>query len=282
MSIRKIIQVISAIAINSWPGLNPSAGKTLYQGQLKSICVPVLNCYSCPLAWGSCPIGAFQQTLKMGVFPLFITGFFSLTGIISGRFVCGWLCPFGFLQEMLFKVRSFKLHMPRFARYIKYGVLALTLTLPFLIHQPVFCKYICPAGTVEASIWQVLMNPQLIMSIGFFFTLKYMMLFIFIAGSITYRRFFCTTLCPIGAIYGIFNKVSMLRMHVDENRCTKCGNCRLNCPMDISIYENTQDVDCIRCFECIKACPHQAVSKSFALLPSGKKDRSSGGIQDSV
>ncbi len=182
---------------------------------------------------------------------------------------------------MIYKLKTVKFHLPQFSRYIKYGVLILTVSLPFLIHQPVFCKYVCPAGTIEASIWQVLMNPALIMSIGFFFTLKYMMLFIFIIGSMTYKRFFCVTLCPIGAIYGLFNKISLLRMYIDKDKCTECGNCRLNCPMDISIYENTQNVDCIRCFECIKACPHQAVSKSFSILPQ-KKDRSSYGSPDSV
>lgn len=263
--IRRIVQTISMIVINSYPGIKPGAGKFLYQGNLKQICVPILNCYSCPLAWGSCPIGSVQQSLKVGIIPLFAAGFFGAIGILTGRLVCGWLCPFGFLQEILFKIKTVKLRLPTWTRYIKYAVLMLTIIVPIFLHQPFFCKFICPSGTLGASIWQILMQPMLIESIGFYFTLKYLFLFIFISGSITFKRFFCVTLCPIGAIYGLFNKISLLRMKTDMNKCTECEQCRLNCPMDISIYKNSNHFDCIRCFKCISVCPHNAVTNNIPI-----------------
>lgn len=266
---RRIVQIISAIAFNSYLGINPGNNRFLYQGALKKLCVPILNCYSCPLAWGSCPIGSVQQSLKIGLIPYFAAGMFGTIGILTGRLVCGWLCPFGFIQEMLYKIRSFKMNLPFFTRYIKYIALAATIIVPVLLHQPFFCKFICPAGTGEASIWQILMQPMLIQSIGFYFTLKYMFLFIFIAGSITFKRFFCVTLCPIGALYGLFNRFSLLRMHVDHKKCTECDQCRLNCPMDISIYKDSNHFDCIRCFQCIKSCPHNAVTHNLPLPSPG-------------
>ncbi len=264
--IRRIVQIISTILANGYFKINPNKGIFMYQGNLKKVCVPFLNCYSCPLAYGSCPIGAFQQTLKLHIFPYFITGFFTIIGLLSGRFVCGWLCPFGLLQELLYKINTYKMKLPKFARYIKYFVLLLTISVPFLFHEPFFCKFICPAGVFEASIWQLLMQPMLIDSIGFFFTLKYMFFIIFIAGSITYKRFFCVTLCPIGAIYGLFNKISLLQLKVNKDKCTKCNNCQINCPMDIAIYKDETHYDCIRCMKCIPACPHNAVTSNVILI----------------
>ncbi|MDY6787955.1 MAG: 4Fe-4S binding protein [candidate division WOR-3 bacterium] len=285
---RRISQVFFTILFNSYPGVNPGERSFMYQGSLKKVCVPILNCYSCPLAWGSCPIGSFQQTLKSGIIPFFIIGFFGIIGMLSGRFVCAWLCPFGLLQELLYKIKSIKITIPGFMRYFKYGILGLTVLIPVFWHEPFFCKFICPAGTGEASIWQILMQPMLINSIGFFFTLKYMFLIVFIAGSITMKRFFCVTLCPIGAIYGLFNRISLLKINVQKdaakpNACTECNNCRNHCPMDIAIYRNAAHFDCIRCMKCIDVCPNGSVSSNIPYFNQGQReDASSGDISGSV
>ena len=71
----------------------------IYQGNVKTMCVPGLNCYSCPAATGACPIGAFQAVVGSSKFKFtyYITGFFILLGVLLGRFICGFLCPFGLL-----------------------------------------------------------------------------------------------------------------------------------------------------------------------------------------
>ena len=73
----------------------------IYQGNAKTVCVPGLNCYSCPAATGACPIGAFQAVVGSSRFKFsyYITGFFILFGVILGRFICGFLCPFGWFQD---------------------------------------------------------------------------------------------------------------------------------------------------------------------------------------
>lgn len=272
---RRIIQFVSAFIMNSFLFLNPKEGITLYQGKLKSVCVPILNCYSCPLAWGSCPIGAAQQTLKMMRIPYFIFGFFGIIGAFIGRYGCGNLCPFGLLQEYLFKIKTKKLRIKRVFRLTKFIFLALTLLMPILIHQPFFCKYVCPAGTIEASIAQIVMNPSLIQLLGFYFYLKVFFVILFFAGAITIKRFFCVVFCPIGAIYGLFNKISLLQIKLDKSKCTKCGTCNAVCPMDINIYENTADYDCIRCFECVNKCPFNALSKGTILNSPSSREKSS-------
>ncbi len=81
----------------------------IFKGSLKHVCVPGLNCYSCPGAVASCPIGALQALLNQRGFqiPFGVLGFFFLFGSIFGRFVCGWLCPFGLVQDLLHKIPVF-------------------------------------------------------------------------------------------------------------------------------------------------------------------------------
>ena len=106
----------------------------LYQGAGKTVCVPGLNCYSCPAASGACPIGAFQAVVGSSKFSFsyYITGFLILLGVLLGRFICGFLCPFGWFQELLHKIPTKKLSTKRLKplTYLKYAVL---LVMVFLL-----------------------------------------------------------------------------------------------------------------------------------------------------
>ena len=78
----------------------------IYRGALKNYCVPGLSCYSCPGALGSCPIGSLQAVLgsRNYRFAFYVFGFLMMVGALCGRFVCGWLCPFGLVQDLLHKI----------------------------------------------------------------------------------------------------------------------------------------------------------------------------------
>ena len=126
----------------------------IYQGKGKTVCVPGLNCYSCPAASGACPIGAFQAVVGSSKFRFsyYITGILILLGVLLGRFICGFLCPFGWLQELLHKIPGKKLSTKKLRplTYLKYVILLLAVVLlPALIvndvgmGDPYFCKYIC-------------------------------------------------------------------------------------------------------------------------------------------
>ena len=102
---------------------NPLLGNfisgTIYQGDLKKMCTPGLNCYSCPAAITSCPIGAMQFFLagfRQSV-SLFVTGFLISIGAVLGRLICGYVCPMGLLQDLIYKIRTPKLkHLVRYSR----------------------------------------------------------------------------------------------------------------------------------------------------------------------
>lgn len=276
MDNRRISQIITTISTNAH--INGFLKGTIYRGETKKLCVPGLNCYSCPGAIASCPIGSLQAVIGSlrYDFSLYIVGLMSLVGVIFGRFICGWLCGFGLMEELLYKIPCKKIKInPRVNHvltYLKYIILALfVILLPmflvneFAISPPYFCEYICPVGTLEGGIPLILMNQSLRDVLGYLFMWKMFVLLTIIMASILIYRPFCRYLCPLGAFYALFNRVSFYQYEVDKNKCTHCNDCVRKCNMDIEIYSNPNSPECIRCGECVKSCPTQAITKGFQI-----------------
>lgn len=269
-SFRHTFQTLWGIATNSF-AVGFLKGK-IYQGKLKYLCVPGLNCYSCPGALGSCPIGALQAVLgsKNHKFAFYVVGFLMFLGAICGRFVCGWLCPFGLIQDLLNKVpfpkklKTFKLDKP--LRYLKYVILALfVVILPmfaldeYSISDPWFCKYICPAGTLEGGIPLAILNQGIRDTIGWLYAYKITILLVLIFLSLIIYRPFCKYICPLGAIYSAFNQISIVKLQCDENKCVHCGKCKAECKMNVDPVKEPNSAECIRCGKCIDKCPVDAL-----------------------
>lgn len=276
---RRLVQIITALGTNSY--IKGFLNGNIYKGKIKQFCVPGLNCYSCPGALGSCPIGSLQAVIGSidYYFSFYVLGLISLFGSLIGRLVCGWICPFGFIQELLYKIKSkkFRISGRNPLKYLKYVLLLVFVILMpmFLVNQvgigaPAFCKYICPAGTLEAGIPLTLLNPSLRQAIGFIFSWKVFLLVVTIVASILIYRPFCRFICPLGAIYGVFNPISLYRLEVAEDKCIKCNKCTRTCKLDIETYKTPNSPECIRCGDCIKACPTNAITSKFRLK-SGKK-----------
>ena len=237
----------------------------LYNGKIKQVCVPGLNCYSCPAATGACPIGSFQAVVGSSKFNFsyYITGILIFFGVMLGRFICGFLCPFGWFQDLLHKLpgKKFSTKTLKPLRYIKYGILAIAVVaLPvFLtnsagIASPYFCKYICPQGILEGGIPLSVVDANIRAALGKLFTWKFGILVSIIILSILFYRPFCKWICPLGACY-----------HVDQHKCVSCGKCSRICKMDVDITKNNAHTECIRCGECVKACPTKAISVQWGL-----------------
>lgn len=273
---RNFIQLMTAALINGY-AIGFKEGR-IYRGSTKRLCVPVLNCYSCPGALGACPIGSMQSVLcgNGSRVSFYILGVLMLFGVILGRAVCGFLCPFGLMQGVLYKIPFIKKNLPkradRILRYVKYLVLILFVVLlpifarnEFGIGTTWFCKYICPAGTLEAGVPLLITNASLRTSIGGLFYWKASILIVLILASfITYRPF-CKYLCPLGAFYGLFAKISMARMELDKSACTECHVCEKKCDMQVDILKNINSAECIQCGKCIDVCPNGAIKRRFGL-----------------
>ncbi|MCR5531283.1 MAG: 4Fe-4S binding protein [Lachnospiraceae bacterium] len=242
----------------------------IYKGNVKSVCVPGLNCYSCPGAVGSCPLGSLQSSLVNVRFsaPYYILGTLLLFGLFLGRFICGFLCPVGLLQELLHRIPSPKLKKNRVTRVLSYGkyvFLALfVIAVPLLKYAPGFCKYICPAGTFEAGLPLVFRNKVLQSLLGRLFTFKVLILVLVLILCVFCFRAFCRFVCPLGAIYSFFHPVSVFGVKVDTDRCTHCNACVNRCPMDI---RKVGDRECVHCGDCIDVCPEHCIRYATDLSP---------------
>ena len=274
---RLTVQAAAFLLMN--PKLHHFFLGTIEQGKTKSVCVPGLNCYSCPAAIGACPIGSLQNTMNGGwkkpAFPFYVLGFLLLFGLTLGRWICGWLCPFGWVQDLVYRIPFFKkirtFRFERYLRWLKYAVLGvLVIGLPLLsafkgVLVPWFCKLLCPSGTLFGGIPLVLANPSLRGQLGFLFWWKVGVLASLLLLSLLISRPFCRYLCPLGAIYGMFNRIALVHLRFDSEKCVDCGKCASVCPMGIDPKAQFNSAECIRCGRCARACPTDSLAVRFGL-----------------
>lgn len=269
---RRYTQLIAAVLFNFH--LTGFFSGTISKSPLKGICAPGLNCYSCPGATLSCPLGSLQGALSKASYklPLYMLGTILLMGIFFGRLICGFLCPFGLLQELLYKLPIKKLKKNRFTRalsYLKYVILAVfVVVIPIVKMEPSFCKYICPAGTLEAGLPLTLLNENLRALLGGLFSWKVFVLVLVIFLTMILYRAFCRFLCPLGAILSFFNSVSFFGIKREEKSCTHCDACVKMCKMDV---RKPGDHECISCGECQRVCAAGAIR--FKTMPLNPKER---------
>lgn len=263
---RRLIQLCAALLYNL--NLKGFAEASIYKGKSKGLCVPGLNCYSCPGAVGSCPLGTLQNALSAmdRKLPFYILGVLLLFGVTMGRTICGFLCPFGLVQELLYKIPVPKIKKNRVTQElskVKYVILAVfVVILPVVFKAasglpvPAFCKYICPAGTLEGGIPLVLLDDSLSGLAGALFHWKVLVLAVILVSACFLYRSFCRILCPLGAIYFLFAPVALLGVRIDRDTCVDCGRCVRTCKMDV---RQVGDRECIQCGECMKECNVDAI-----------------------
>ena len=281
---KNIIQALATLATNA--NLKGFFEGRIYTGNTKVACVPGLNCYSCPGAVGSCPIGSLQAVIGSKKFSIsyYVFGIMILIGALLGRLVCGLLCPFGFVQDLLYKIPTPKFKIPekidRPLRALKYIILLVfVILLPmFLTNQfglgaPYFCKLICPAGTLGGALPLLATNEGLRATIGFLFFWKLSILIVIVALSIFTYRPFCKYICPLGAFYSFFNKIGFYKMEFVQDKCVNCGLCEKSCKMDINVRANPNSLECIRCGACTAACRHDALVMTYAGFGKKKEDK---------
>ena len=268
---RFIIQAIStALANGNLPGW--LTGR-LYRGPIKTVCVPGLNCYSCPGALGACPVGSWQSSMS-GVapkFPLYVLGLLLLFALAFGRMICGWLCPFGLVQDLLHRVPVPKFGKKPWMRSLtrfRWAMLALAGAGAYLAYlgagvgKPLFCAYVCPAA----------LRPELFSATGWLTVWKGALLAVLLVAMTAVYRPFCRFLCPLGLWYGFWNRLALFGVTVEEEKCVHCGRCAAVCPMDA---EMAGDAHCISCGRCVNVCPTAAIS--FRKLGVGEKDQETEG-----
>lgn len=260
--LRRVSQIgVGTLLFNSYWGVLQT--KMVYGGPLRNVCVPGLNCHSCPTALMGCPIGMMQHFSATHRIPWFLIGFLGIIGLVSGRFTCGWLCPWGLLQDVLHRFKKLTVRIPKLLIYFKYAVLVgVVIILPYFTYEHWFSK-LCPNGALIAGIPWVLWNPvdpEIGITaldpaeVGTMFTIKMIILGAFLLLFLVIKRPFCRTVCPLGAIYALFNRISLVSLKV-KGTCTDCAQCPAICPTDLEVRTQVNSEGCIKCLECTQ-CEH--------------------------
>ncbi len=250
---RRIIQLISLISLNSY--FKGFINRINYGGSLKKICIPVINCWSCPSALTGCPIGAIEVYVKSGQIPYVPILYILVPGALLGRFFCGFICPAGFLQELLFRFKTKKFKINRNLSYLPvFSLIFSVIIFSYLSSQAWFSRYLCPIGTIQASIPWVILDEGIRNNIGGVFIYKIFFLIFLILMCIFVFRFFCRVLCPLGFVLGVFNKVAFLKIRYFGENCDRCTNCKDICPVELKIPEEVNNFQCIRCMNCVNIC----------------------------
>jgi len=243
---------------------------------LKWFCAPLLNCHSCALAWFACPIGVFVHYSGYRVFPFLAVGIVLLLAVLLGRLLCGWLCPFGLLQDLLHKIPSRKFGLPRWTRWIKYGILlGMVILAPFFLGEQTMCSFcrICPASAVQVTV------PNLVKAgfsgLGTQTLVKLTFLATVIVLGIFCCRSFCRVFCPLGALLAPLNYISFWTVKTPTTDCTLCGKCDALCPVAgnpslraAAGVDPGRTAECIACTECQSVCPRNGVDKSATITQS--------------
>lgn len=239
---RALVQVLSLVGLNS------------FFWQPRSICVPAFNCHSCPAATFACPVGVLVNFSSLRIFPFVALGIIGLAGVFGGRIWCGYVCPFGFFQDLLHKIPSRKLRLPRAAGYLSWVLLGgLVFALPYFLPELNlnYCTY-CPVGTLESAIPWAAMGVASIWRVSF--ALRVGVLLAIILLAVFVNRGFCRSLCPLGAMLSVFNRFSLLRIRQENESCNSCGLCASKCPVDIDPVEDMNNGACVRCMNCTTRC----------------------------
>ena len=228
---------------------------------------PYFFCVACPGAVANCPIGALQHSvlgfdtgawLKLGLYTL---GFVAVVSVLVGRAFCGWACPMGSLQDLISPVSdkvTKRFRVPRIwdGRFLKYGTLIFVLIAAWIFRTKAFCLFE-PGGMITATI------PTLGVSLitgerwvaGKYLEIKIIYTLVFFVTVFMITRAWCRFLCPYGALVAPFNRISLLHLRQNEEKCIHCGLCTRTCPMKIDAEHEQRSNECILCGRCVEVCP---------------------------
>jgi len=265
---QRLVQTLSLIILNS----------NLRGAETFAVCLPVMHCNACPLSWTICPIFRMSELIQyhQSIFTSdwLIIGIMLAACVVVGRFFCGWICPAGFVQDLLYKIPSPKFEIPAFMQWLKYGFLTITVIIvSYFAGKEVsyfFCSF-CPTASIESVIPAMIFSPEYVIGAAGFW--RFLVLAIVLVLVIMNNRNFCKIMCPIGALVAITNKFSLFSMKLAADKCIHCHKCDANCPMDVQV-ENcaktgkkvSRDLECIECLTCESVCPTNAIKNNSHIL----------------
>jgi len=265
---QRFVQTLSLFVLNS----------NFRGAEVYGFCLPVMHCNACPLSWTLCPISKISELLQfhesLVSMEWLVIGAMLAACVVVGRFFCGWICPAGFIQDLLYKIPSPKVRIPDSLQWMKYGFLVITVMLvAYFWGKEVslfFCSF-CPTATIESVIPAMIFLPEYVIGAAGYW--RFLVLAIVLVLAIANHRNFCKIMCPIGAFVAITNKFSLFSLKLNAGKCIHCHKCDKNCPMTVPV-ENcattgkkiSRDLECIECLTCESVCPTTAITNNSHIV----------------
>lgn len=250
--------------------------------RVHSFCGPVFHCYSCPLALVACPIGVIANFSALHLVPFAAIGTLVVFGATVGTAVCGWACPFGFLQDAAARIPTPRFELPRWAGYFRYlALVGFVILVPYLwgeAHPLFFCR-LCPAGALEGALPNTIRTARAGQGLMLPSTTKLTILVVFLLAMLFTVRPWCRLVCPLGAIFSVFNRASIFVLRFKTDTCKICGQCAKMCPYGVLPTSNVNNGRCIRCLECTR-CSALGLGTVFRQPPGGTIEGPSGMSRD--
>ncbi|MBU4199795.1 MAG: 4Fe-4S binding protein [Verrucomicrobia bacterium] len=259
---RRFIQILAAILLTS--NITVFSANGIFFG---GVCLPVIHCNACPLTWLACPIYTISEYIQFHSVPWLALGLIAGFGVLVGRFFCGWICPMGLLQELLYLIPAPKLRLPFFLRWLKYAFLIVGVGgVAYWAGKDVlyfFCAY-CPPATMEVLLPSMVSQQD--WSLDTWRMLRLSVLVFVLVIVVFNIRWFCKAMCPVGALVALTNKFSLFAIRLDPAVCIHCGKCEKVCPMDVPVEACSRTgravnrhTECIECLKCQQVCPVNAI-----------------------
>lgn len=266
---RRFVQILATLLLTS--NITFFTANGIFFG---GVCIPIIHCNACPLTWLACPIYTISEYIQFHAVPWFALGLIAAFGALVGRFFCGWICPMGLLQDLLYLIPAPRFRFPFSLRWIKYAFLIVSVgAVAYWAGKDVlyfFCAY-CPTATLEVVLPDMINRQDWALNTWRIIRLSVL---IFVLVIVVFNiRWFCKAMCPVGALVALANKFSLFSIRLDPAVCIHCGKCDRACPMDVPVEVCSgtgravnRNSECIECLKCQQVCPVSAI-RNNARIP---------------
>ncbi len=216
--------------------------------------------------------GEIHQAHPAGLF-IFLS--IVLMSLVFGKSFCSWLCPIGFLSELIGdfgeKVFKLRLKLPKFLDYplrsLKY------LMLGFLVYSVIFLMTPMAVKYFLDSPYNIVADIKMYYFFANISQTALIVISVLFILSIFIRNFWCRFLCPYGALLGIFSLLSPNKIQRNPTSCIDCGLCNKACPSFIKVdkVKTVISDECSTCLNCVDVCPVKDTLQLNSMLPSKTK-----------
>jgi len=259
------------------PDGSPVADRRRWYPHWPYVAVLIVAVALCGFALGKSP-NPMEGAVKLfksfvGLYPS-VTGkvvaflFFAALAVVGNKLICGWACPFGALQELLFSLPMLKRLKRRKIPFaasngVRGALFIVTLLLLFGV-----------SGQKGLVIYHFV-NPFNLFNLDIETASVGITIFVMLGLSLGVYRPFCQFICPFGLLSWLLERVSLFRVKIDRERCTECGSCIRACPLEAAkgrVAGKLFPADCFSCARCLRVCPEEALT--YGLV--GRKPRTHG------